>query len=123
MTTDHQRNKIVVEMYTIDRASIASIASTVGTSVSSIYRILKMKGVKLRRRQLYRDLVKSPERQRHHRKLLESNPNFEKLEKARALVEKGHTYKEAAIEVGVTRNMVAGHISRRLNRSLLGLNY
>ena len=123
MLTDHQRNKIVVQMYTIDRASIASIAKTVRCSTSNIYRILKVKRTKLRGRYTVKDIAKNSDVQRRHRKTLGKSPNHEALERARALVEQGQTYKVAAEACGVTRSMVAGHMFRRKKRKRLGLTY
>ena len=121
--TDHQRNKIVVQMYTIDRASIASIAKAVRCSTSNVYRILKVKRTKLRGRYTIKDLAKNPELQRKHRKRIAKSPNHEALEKARALVEQGQTYKVAAEACGVTRSMVAGHMFRLKKRKRMGLGY
>jgi DNA-directed RNA polymerase specialized sigma24 family protein len=121
--TDHQRNKIVVQMYTIDRASIASIAKAVRCSPSNVYRILKVKRTKLRGMHTLSTIAKNPDVQQRHRKTLGKSPNHEALERARALVEQGQTYKVAAETCGVTRSMVAGHMFRRKKRKRLGLTY
>ena len=123
MLTDHQRNKIVVQMYTIDRASIASIAKAVRCSTSNVYRILKVKRTKLRGRYTIKDLAKNPELQSRHRKMLGKSPHHDALENARALVEQGQTYKVAAETCGVTRSMIAGHMFRLKKRKRLGLGY
>ena len=123
MLTDHQRNKIVVQMYTIDRASIASIAKAVRCSTSNVYRILKVKRTKLRGKQTLSAIAKNPELQRKHRRMLGKSPHHEALERARVLVEQGQTYKVAAETCGVTRSMIAGHMFRLKKRKRLGLGY
>jgi hypothetical protein len=123
MMTDHQRNTLIIQMYTIDRASVASIANALRCSTSNIYRILKVKRTKLRGRYTIKDIAKNPEIQRKHRKTLGKSPNHEALEKARALVEQGQTYKVAAEACGVTRSMIAGHMFRLNRRKRLGLTY
>jgi len=123
MLTDHQRNTIVVQMYTIDRASVASIAKAVRCSPSNVYRILKVKRTKLRGMHTLSTIAKNPDLQPRHRKRLTKSPHHEALERARVLVEQGQTYKVAAETCGVTRSMVAGHMFRRKKRKRLGLTY
>ena len=123
MLTDHQRNTIVVQMYTIDRASIDSIAKAVRCSTSTIYHILRVKRTKLRGMQTLSAIAKNPELQSRHRKRIAKSPNHEALERARVLVEQGQTYKVAAEACGVTRSMVAGYMFRLKKRKRLGLGY
>jgi len=121
--TDHQRNTLIVQMYTIDRASVAAIANALRCSPSNVYRILRAKRTKLRGRYTIKDIAKNPDVQQRHRKTLGKSPNHEALERARVLVEQGQTYKVAAETCGVTRSMVAGHMFRRKKRKRLGLTY
>lgn len=114
----------VAGMYMTERLSTLEIAERTGYSSSQIYKWLRQCGVKFRKRGTNLYVVAArPDLRATAKADYLAKPVVQKYLRAKPLLDKGMTFREAAKEVGLTINQIAGLSYRERERKRYGLDY
>lgn len=114
----------VAGMYMAERLTTLEISERTGYSPTQVYRWLRAFGVKFRKRGVNLHFIAN---RRDLRAIAKAEylakPATKKYLKAKALLDKGVTFREAAEKVGLTVNQIAGLAYRERERKHYGLDY